>query len=116
MKTFIRIMKALSDPSRVKIIKMLERKELCVCEITALLGLAQSTVSKHLRVLEEAGLVESWKEGAWVNYRTAGQTDNPYAAEMLALLPGWLSDDPRMAEALLQVATVDRLRIRVAGN
>jgi ArsR family transcriptional regulator len=57
MKAFIRVMKALSDPNRVKIMKMLEAKELCVCEITAILGLAQSTVSKHLKILEDADLV-----------------------------------------------------------
>lgn len=50
MKPFIRAMKALSDPSRVKIIKMLGRRELCVCEITALPGLAQPPVTKHLGV------------------------------------------------------------------
>ena len=74
VRTFIRVMKALSDPNRVKIMKMLEAKELCVCEITALLGLAQSTVSKHLKMLEDAGLVASWRDGAWVNYRLAAAT------------------------------------------
>ena len=57
MRSFIRVMKALSDPNRVKIIKLLENNELCVCEIHSLLGLAQSTVSKHLKILEEADLV-----------------------------------------------------------
>ncbi|MEJ2691154.1 MAG: metalloregulator ArsR/SmtB family transcription factor, partial [Deltaproteobacteria bacterium] len=68
MNTLIKIMKALSDPSRVKIIKMLEYREMCVCEIREVLGLAQPTVSKHLKVLEEAGLVKRRKEGLWVNY------------------------------------------------
>ena len=47
MKSFTRVMKAMSDPNRVRVIKLLQIKELCVCEIQALLGLAQSTVSKH---------------------------------------------------------------------
>ena len=114
MRPFIRVMKALSDPNRVKIMKMLGVRPLCVCEITAILGLAQPTVSKHLKVLEEAGLTESWKEGSWVNYRLPGQPENRYATEMLALLPGWLADEPQIREALAQVASVDRLRICAA--
>ena len=114
MRPFIRVMKALSDPSRVKAMKMLGVRPLCVCEITAILGLAQPTVSKHLKVLEEAGLVESWKEGSWVNYRLPAQPANAYASEMLNRLPAWLADDPQIQEALAQVSTVDRLRICAA--
>ena len=63
MKQFIKTMKALSDPSRVKIIKMLERRRMCVCEIQESLGVAQSTASNHLRVLEEAGLTDTDGDG-----------------------------------------------------
>lgn len=114
MKPLIRVMKALSDPNRLKVMKMLEVRPLCVCEITAVLGLAQPTVSKHLKLMEEAGLVESWKEGSWVNYRLSTHPENSYAAEMLTKLPGWLDDDPQVAEAMLRVATVDRIRICAA--
>lgn len=114
MRPFIRVMKALSDPNRVKAMKMLGVRPLCVCEITAILGLAQPTVSKHLKVLEEAGLVESWKEGSWVNYRLPKQPENRYAAEMLARLEGWLADDQQIKDAVVQVANVDRLRICAA--
>jgi ArsR family transcriptional regulator len=68
MKDFVRVMKALSDPNRVKIVKMLQQRKLCVCEIRAALQVAQPTVSKHLKVLENAGLVDSQKDGLWVNY------------------------------------------------
>jgi ArsR family transcriptional regulator, arsenate/arsenite/antimonite-responsive transcriptional repressor len=51
MKEFIRVMKALSDPNRVKIIKLLQRRTLCVCEIKEALGLAQSSSNKHLKIL-----------------------------------------------------------------
>ena len=50
-------MKALSDPNRVKILKMLQHKYMCVCELKAPLQLAQPSVSKHLKLLEDAGLV-----------------------------------------------------------
>ncbi len=57
LKDFTKIMKALSDPNRVKVIKLLQRRVMCVCEIQAALGLAQSTASKHLKIQEEAGLI-----------------------------------------------------------
>jgi len=96
MKPFLRVMKALSDPSRVKIMKLLQRRQLCVCELTAGLGLAQPTVSKHLKILEEAGLVTSTKEGLWVNYRLADGESSPYAAALIGNLRHWLNDDPEI--------------------
>ena len=68
MKTCIQVMKALSDHNRIKIIKILAARNLCVCEITSLLGLALPTVSKHLKNLEDAGLVTSNRDGSWVVY------------------------------------------------
>jgi ArsR family transcriptional regulator len=97
MERFIKVMKALSDPGRVKILKMLEERSLCVCEIQAALGLAQPTVSKHLKTLEEAGLVTFCKEGLWVNYRLTEGRDSPYAATILGTLRHWLTDDPEIA-------------------
>jgi ArsR family transcriptional regulator len=115
MKEFIRVMKALSDPGRVKIIKMLGEKELCVCETTAILNLAQPTVSKHLKILEDAGLVTSWKEGSWVNYRLASaEESNKYAQTMLSHLKDWLNDDKQVLDLLAKAPQIDRERINVA--
>ena len=55
MKEFIKVMKALSDPNRVKLLKLLQKREMCVCEIQAALGIAQPTVSKHLKSPGECG-------------------------------------------------------------
>ena len=93
MEEFIRVMKALSDPNRVKILKILQKRVLCVCEIQAALHLAQPTISKHLKVLEEAGLVIHSKDGLWVNYSLTDGTRSPYAASLLGQLRHWLSDD-----------------------
>lgn len=71
MKELLKILKALSDSNRLRIISMLKERELCVCEITEILQLATSTVSKHLSLLKEAGLIEDEKEGKWVNYKIA---------------------------------------------
>jgi ArsR family transcriptional regulator len=98
MKAFTRVMKALSDPSRVKILKMLQDRTLCVCEIQAAMGAAQPTVSKHLKLLEEAGLVTSFREGLWVNYHLADGSDSPYAATLLGNLRHWLDEEPEIRE------------------
>ena len=114
MKDFIRVMKALSDPNRVKIIKMLSEKELCVCEITAALQLAQPTVSKHLKILEDAGLVDFNKDGSWVNYRLATNNSNQYAEVMLAHMHNWLSNDMEIKNIIAKAKEVNRLRIIAA--
>ncbi|MDR3566655.1 MAG: metalloregulator ArsR/SmtB family transcription factor [Syntrophobacteraceae bacterium] len=97
MEEFVKVMKALSDPGRVKIIKILQRRpKMCVCEVQAALGLAQPTISSHLKVLEEAGLVVYEKSGLWVNYSAAFGDKSPYAATLLGALRHWLEDEPEI--------------------
>ena len=69
MREFMAITKALSDPGRVRILLALRRRELCVCQITELFGFAPSTMSKHLSILHQAGLLQSRKTERWVYYR-----------------------------------------------
>jgi ArsR family transcriptional regulator len=71
METFILQAKAISDPTRIRMLKLLEGGELCVCDIMEVLGLVQSTASKHLNILKMVGLVESRKGGTWSYYRLA---------------------------------------------
>ncbi len=111
MKSFIKVMKALSDPNRVKIIKLLQQKMLCVCELRCAIGMSQPNVSKHLKILEDAGLVESQKEGLWVNYYLADGKDSPYAAILLGNLKHWLDDDPGISDLIEKVPTLDREEI-----
>ena len=108
MKEFIRVMKALSDPSRVKIIKMLQRKVMCVCEIQTALELAQSTASKHLKILEDAGLITYSKDGLWVNYRLADGSGSPYAANMLGNLRHWLETDAEIIKLIDDLPNINR--------
>jgi len=109
MKKFLKVMKALSDKNRLKIIKMLQHKEmLCVCEIQAGLGLAQSTVSKHLKLLEDAELVIYEKDGLWVNYSLNHKPDNPYSATMLGNLRCWLEDEQEIVELIKKLPELDR--------
>lgn len=69
MEDLVSMFKALSDETRLKIIKMLEQGELCVCDIVAALDMQQSKVSFHLGVLKEAGFIQDRKEGRWTHYR-----------------------------------------------
>lgn len=64
-----KILKALGDKSRLRIINILSERSLCVYELTEVLKLSQSTVSGHLRVLKDARIVEDKKDGLWVEYR-----------------------------------------------
>lgn len=113
LKKFTKVMKALSDPNRVKIVKLLQHKSnLCVCELRSLLGIAQPTVSKHLKTLEEAGLVEYSKDGLWVNYSLASPGGfPPYAPAMLQQLTAWLENDPEIAALAMKAPFVSREQI-----
>ena len=108
MKSFLKVMKALSDPNRVKIIKLLQLKMMCVCELRGALQIAQPTVSKHLKILEEAGLVEYAKDGLWVNYFLANGNASPYASSVLGNLKHWLDDDPQIVELAKKVPFLNR--------
>ncbi len=76
MKEFIAITKALADESRVRLLLALGDRELCVCQLIELIGLAPSTVSKHMSILKQAGLVDMRKQGRWAYYRIAKE-DSP---------------------------------------
>lgn len=73
---FLFITKALSDLSRVRLLSALEQGELCVCQLIALLKLAPSTVSKHMSILRQAGLVSSRKDSRWVYYSQITEVEN----------------------------------------
>lgn len=77
MPRFLRLSRALSDESRARILMSLRDGELCLCQIIDLLGLAPSTVSRHMSVLKNSGLVEGRKEGRWHYYRLAGEGASP---------------------------------------
>lgn len=108
MKAFIKVTKALSDPNRVKIVKLLQQGAMFVSEIQAVLGISQPAVSKHLKVLENAGLVSFQKEGTWVSYRLANGTSSPYAATILGNLRHWLENAPEMTELQTRLPDIHR--------
>jgi len=77
-RDFLSLTKALADENRLRLLLALRGGEVCVCQITELIGLAPSTVSKHLAVLHQAGLVTQRKDGRWIYYALPGR-DAPVA-------------------------------------
>ena len=92
------ITKALADGKRVRTLLALRKGELCVCQITELFGLAPSTVSKHLSILFQAGLVESRKDGRWIYYQLPGKNAPVVVREALDWIEKALERNPRIAE------------------
>jgi len=111
MRQHLKIFKALGDRNRLRIMKMLEIKEMCVCEITTVLNLAPSTVSKHLSLLHEADLIEDRKEAKWVNYFLPKKNQIPLISEMLKLLHRSLEDDPEILVDWEKAKAVNRMEI-----
>jgi ArsR family transcriptional regulator, arsenate/arsenite/antimonite-responsive transcriptional repressor len=85
MRDFLAVTNALADPNRVRVLLALRGGELCACQIIELLGLAPSTVSKHLALLKSARLVEARKQGRWMYYRLPGEDDRAPPAAIAAL-------------------------------
>ena len=108
LKERTKIFKTLSDPSRLRILKMLETKSLCVCEITVILSLATSTVSKHLSILRDTGFIIEEKEGKWVNYMINPNPTDERIKSVLNDLDFWVSDKDTTQKDLSKVLTVDR--------
>ena len=94
LRDYEMVMKAVADPTRVRILKLLEAGEMCVCQVVAVLERTQSTISKHLFLLKMAGLVKERQDKKWVHYSLDGSEAAPYAKRMLNALRGWLNDDP----------------------
>jgi len=103
LKEVERTLKAAADATRLRILRMLEDGDLCVCQVVEVLGLSQSTVSRHLLVLKDAGLIEDEKRGKWVFYRLAPREAGIFPGALADLLSGALRREPRVAEDLRKI-------------
>ena len=108
MRMFIATTKALSDPNRVRILMALARSELCACQIAELLNLAASTVTKHLSILSDAGLVVLRKDGRWHYYSLEDSGNAMLAASAIGLMRGALIGSPQVQEDAGQVELILR--------
>jgi ArsR family transcriptional regulator, arsenate/arsenite/antimonite-responsive transcriptional repressor len=111
VKTAVKLFKALSDESRLRILKMLESRPLCVCEIQYVLKGSQPNVSHHLKTLSEAGLLDSKKDGLWVSYRITDKPHSTLHAAALAFVRKSLGTDKTVKKDRDIVKGVNRLEL-----
>ena len=98
MQDLIKATKALSDETRLRILRVLLEKECCVCEVMQALDISQSRASRNLRILQDAGFLRARRDGAWIIYFVDWQTTNRYATSLAKLL----RDSPIINKALTQ--------------
>lgn len=98
MKKTLNITRALADENRLRALMMLRNGEMCVCRIIEMLGLAPSTVSKHMSILKQADLVETRRAGKWTYYRLPGEEASPEISAIIGWVNHCLSDDALISE------------------
>ena len=108
MREILNITKALSDENRIRALMMLTGGELCVCQIIEMLGLAPSTVSKHMSILRQAELVETRKEGRWIYYRLADR-EVQTTCEILDWLERHLRKDKKVLGDVKQLRLMQKM-------
>ena len=99
LESIVSIGRALSDETRVRLLLALSEGELCLCHLVDVVAMAPSTVSKHMQLLYQAGLVERRKDGRWVHFRLAGNDAPPAAASALRWLRRLAETDEGLRDA-----------------
>jgi ArsR family transcriptional regulator len=110
MRDLMKITKALADEKRIRVLLALRGGELCACQITELFGLAPSTMSKHLSILYQAGLVDSRKEGRWIYFRLPDGKAPVKVRKAIAWISNAAEDQARVqedAELLKKIVKLD---------
>ena len=108
MQQLLAVIKALDNENRLRILLSLRGGELCLCQVIELLGLAPSTVSKHMDLLRQAGLVEMRKAGRWHHYRLAGRSAPPAVREAIRWVLRSLAADPQTTADAARLAELSQ--------
>ena len=108
MRDLIKVLKAVADKNRMRILKMLEKKKMCVCELAAVLEIKQPSVSKHLSILKNAGLIQDERNVQWIDYSLCKEKINKYAPDIQANIENWLKDDTIIKRDLQKTKTLCR--------
>ena len=109
MEIMISVMKAASDRNRIRILKMIQYKTMCVCELASVLGIKQPSVSRHLKKLKDAGIIGSKKDGLWTVYFI--EPCNTFARDIVSGVKKQLNDDPQVMEDLKKAEKTDRSKL-----
>ncbi len=106
LKITVTKLKALADPTRLKIVALLAQRPFCVCELTVALGLSQPTISRHLQQLEAAGFLVSERQGSWVIYHL--QPADEDTVHFLDSVLCWLAEDMELEKFIQTAVQLDR--------
>jgi ArsR family transcriptional regulator len=114
MRQAVKVFKALSDPTRLRILMLLLQRELCVCEIVFTLKMEQSRISHQLRILRDADLVEDMREGKWTNYRIPDKIKKNLKALFDKMLRENLADSEEFEEDRknLEICIKENIRLK----
>jgi DNA-binding transcriptional ArsR family regulator len=112
MSPFLSIARALGDEGRVRALMALRGGELCLCQIIELLALAPSTVSRHLNLLVQAGLVRRRKDGRWMYYRLPGREAPPEVRQALKWVINCIEGDPAIAADAKRLRSLRRENLK----
>ena len=111
MKEMVKVFKAVADPNRIRILKMLQQKKMCVCELSAVLGITQPSVSRHLSMLRDAGLVRDERNVQWIDYELCAEKINEYAPVLMGHIRKWINEDPRISRDAGMLKTLNREKL-----
>lgn len=103
MENILRIFKALSDETRLRILILVAQAELCVCEVTQILNMGQSRISRHLNILRDAGLVEARRQGTWMFYRLTEGEGSEHHMRIVEVLRNWTAANDLVAADLAKL-------------
>lgn len=112
MRGLLRVFRALSDETRLRMLKLLLKRELCVCEIMQAMDISQSRASRNLGVLEDAGILRSWREGAWVHYTFDEKWSQGPGRPVIALLMESAGEETLMKQDARRLEEAVRVGLR----
>ena len=110
MKQLNKVLKVLADRNRLRILKLLEKRKFCVCELAAILGITQPSTSRHLKKLKSAGLISDEQQGFWTNY-FINKSCLGYGKPLMKQVRGWLNSDPMIKSDLEKARKIDRTKL-----
>ncbi len=108
IQQFVRLIQAVADENRLRILNCLRARPACVCELVQATGLPQSRISRHLKLLRDAGLVVDRRDAQWVEYSLTDGADDPTQAALLALVETGLGEVPDASEDLERLSQASR--------
>ena len=116
MQGLIKLMKALSDETRLRITNLLLERECCVCEVMQALGISQSRASRNLGILQDAGFLKARRDGAWMLYSVDWQTANRYVTALAELLRDFLVSNEVLAQDRERLKNAERVGLPACRN